>query len=47
MCSLQKIFSYCGTRLLGFVTNFLTVERVRFASTIIFLLLDVFASLRK
>ncbi len=44
--SLQKYFSYCRMSSLCFINNFLTVECVCLASTIIFLLSDVFASLK-
>ena len=41
------VHTYCRTCSLRFENNFLTVERVRFASKIIFFLSNVFATLRK
>ncbi len=41
------VHSYCRTCSLRFENNLLTIERVRFASKIIFLLSKVFALLRK
>jgi hypothetical protein len=41
------VHTYCRTCSLHFKTNFLIIERVRFASKIIFLLSKVFALLRK
>ncbi len=42
----QLVHSYCRTCSLRFVNNFLIIERVRFASKIIFFLANVFALLR-
>ena len=48
VCNQQGlVHAYCRTCSLRFENNLLTVERIRFASKIIFLLSKVFALLRK